>query len=156
MSIVSGCLQGSTLHSSRSFDATNVRSSNTTLWCAGALTTYVANVANITQHHNAKVRPISVWVARESAQPGIKAVPTQLVKSKPYTAINMKHRHTSMNNQAPNRPIQTITILQYNFNKSQPITHSVLNSPISSKYAVLMLQEQYYSSFMNSSLTHHS
>ena len=59
-----------------------------------------------------------------------------------------------MSKQIPHRPTQTIAILQYNLNRSQPTTHSVLN--LSKKYAILMLQEQYFSPFTNSSLTHHS
>jgi len=52
--------------------------------------------------------------------------------------------------------MQTIAILQNNLNKSQHNTHSILNDPISSKYAILMVQEQYFSTYTNSSLTHHS
>ena len=50
--------------------------------------------------------------------------------------------------------MQTIAILQYNLNKNQAATQSVLNS--CSKYAVLMLQEQYFSDHTNSSPIHHS
>ena len=53
-----------------------------------------------------------------------------------------------------NRARQSIAILQYNLNKNRETTHSVLNDPTSSKYAVIMLQEQYFSKHTNSSLTH--
>ena len=61
-----------------------------------------------------------------------------------------------MSNEPQCRPTQTIAILQYNLNKNQSTTHSVLNDSTSSKYAILMLQEQYFSTYTNSSLTHHS
>ena len=59
-----------------------------------------------------------------------------------------------MNNQNPYRATQTIAILQYNLNRSQTTTESVLNE--CNKYAVLLLQEQFYSKPMNSSPIHHS
>src|SRR5437762_11447731 len=59
-----------------------------------------------------------------------------------------------MNNQDPQRTTQTIAILQYNLNRNQAITESVLND--SKKYAILMLQEQYFSAYTNSSPIHHS
>src|SRR5436190_21041617 len=59
-----------------------------------------------------------------------------------------------MNNQNPRRPMKTIAILQYNLNRNQAATHSVLNE--CSKYAVLMLQEQHFSDYTNSSPIHHS
>ena len=52
--------------------------------------------------------------------------------------------------------MQTIAILQNNLNKSQHNTHSILNDPTSRQYAILMVQEQYFSTYTNSSLTHHS
>ena len=61
-----------------------------------------------------------------------------------------------MSNQPQHRPTQTIAILQYNLNKNRSTTYSILNDPTSSKYAILMLQEQYFSPYTNSSLTHHS
>src|SRR5438552_14544404 len=61
-----------------------------------------------------------------------------------------------MNNQNSQRPTQTIAILQYNLNRNQDTTHSVLNDSSSSKYAVLMLQEQHILPNTNSSPTHHS
>src|SRR5436190_21348734 len=61
-----------------------------------------------------------------------------------------------MNNQNPHRNTQTITILQYNLHKSQVTIHSVLNDAISCKYVILLLQEQYFSNFTNSSPIHHS
>ena len=59
-----------------------------------------------------------------------------------------------MNNQNPHRATQTIAILQYNLNRNQTATESVLND--CSKYAVLLLQEQHFFEFMNSSPIHHS
>ena len=61
-----------------------------------------------------------------------------------------------MNNQNKHRTTQTIAILQYNLNKNRSTIYSVLNEPISSKYAILLLQEQYFSKYSNSSLTHRS
>src|ERR1700740_3290498 len=40
-------------------------------------------------------------------------------------------------------------ILQYNLNKNRETTDSVLNDPSSSKYALLLLQEQYWSNTPN-------
>src|SRR5437667_9115156 len=61
-----------------------------------------------------------------------------------------------MSDQNRHRTTQTIAILQYNLNKSRTTTYGILNDPISNKYAVLMLQEQHYSTYTKSSLTHHS
>ena len=61
-----------------------------------------------------------------------------------------------MNNQNIRKTTQTIAILQYNLNKNRSTIYSVLNDPISSKYAILLLQEQYFSKYSNSSLTHRS
>ena len=61
-----------------------------------------------------------------------------------------------MNSNQTHQPTQSIALLQYNLNKSKPTTYSVLNNPISSKYTILMLQEQYFSNYTNKSLTHHS
>src|SRR6266496_517438 len=52
--------------------------------------------------------------------------------------------------------MQTIAIIQYNLNKNQVIIYSILNDTNSSKYTVLMLQEQYFSMYTNSSPIHHS
>ncbi len=52
--------------------------------------------------------------------------------------------------------MQTIAILQYNLNKNQVIIYSILNDINSSKYTVLMLQEQYFFIYTNSSPIHHS
>ena len=54
-----------------------------------------------------------------------------------------------MNNQTQHHTTQTIAILQYNLRRRQIITDSVLNA--SKKYAILILQEQYHSSYTNSS-----
>jgi hypothetical protein len=61
-----------------------------------------------------------------------------------------------MNNKSTQRPTQTIAILQYNLNTNQAVTHSVLNSPTSKKYAILLLQEQHIPTNTKSSLTHQS
>ncbi len=66
----------------------------------------------------------------------------------------MKHHPTLMNNQNSRWSMQTIAILQYNLNRNQAITESILNN--SNKYTVLMLQEQYFSMYINSSPIHHS
>ena len=47
-----------------------------------------------------------------------------------------------------------VSILQYNLNRSKLRTYSILNDPTSEKFAVLAPQEQYWSDFTNSSLTH--
>ena len=61
-----------------------------------------------------------------------------------------------MNNQNSQRITQTIAILQYNLNRNQDTTHSVLNDSSSSKYTVIMLQEQHIFMNTNSSSIHHS
>src|SRR2546430_7436678 len=61
-----------------------------------------------------------------------------------------------MNNQNSQQTTQTIAILQYKLNRNQDTTHSVLNNSSSSKYAVLMLQEQHILMNTNSSPVHHS
>jgi len=50
----------------------------------------------------------------------------------------------------------TIAILQYNLCKNSSRTHSVLNDPNSSKYAILILQEQYWSEYTEPAPTHGS
>ena len=50
----------------------------------------------------------------------------------------------------------TTAILQYNLNKNQTTTNSLLNHPSTARFAILALQEQYWSKYMKSSLTHHS
>ena len=49
-----------------------------------------------------------------------------------------------------------IAILQYNLNKNRETTESVLNDKSTSNYAVLLLQEQYWSKYTKSSPLHHS
>ena len=49
----------------------------------------------------------------------------------------------------------SISILQYNLNRSKFNTYSLLNDPTSQPYSILALQEQYWSEFAKSSLTHH-
>ena len=50
----------------------------------------------------------------------------------------------------------TIAILQYNLRKSLSRTHSILNDPSSSNYAMLIIQEQYWSEYTKSAPTHGS
>jgi ribonuclease HI len=61
-----------------------------------------------------------------------------------------------MNNQTQHRASQTIAILQYNLRKNRITTDSVLNAKTSRKYAILLLQEQHFSSYKNTSLIHKS
>jgi hypothetical protein len=49
-----------------------------------------------------------------------------------------------------------IAILQYNLHKSQSRTHSILNDPSSSKYTMLIIQEQYWSKYTESAPIHGS
>jgi len=49
-----------------------------------------------------------------------------------------------------------IAILQYNLRKNQSRTHSILSDPSSSNYTMLILQEQYWSDFNESSPIHGS
>ena len=69
-------------------------------------------------------------------------------------------KHGDAKNQNPNElPMlvnNELRILQNNLHKSQPRTHSILNHPDTKQYAILLLQEQYWSSYTNSSLRHHS
>jgi len=52
--------------------------------------------------------------------------------------------------------IDKLAILQYNLNRAKLRVHSLLNDPTSADYAILMLQEQYWSQYTESSLMHHS
>ena len=47
-------------------------------------------------------------------------------------------------------------ILQNNLHKSKERTHSILNDPDMKDYAILLLQEQYWSPYTKSSPTHHA
>jgi len=47
-------------------------------------------------------------------------------------------------------------ILQNNVHKSKERTHSILNDPDMKQYAILMLQEQYWSAYTKSSPLHHA
>ena len=49
-----------------------------------------------------------------------------------------------------------IRILQNNLHKSKERTHSILNHPDTKQYAILLLQEQYWSAYTKSSPIHHS
>jgi len=55
-----------------------------------------------------------------------------------------------------NERSNTIAILQYNLHKNRSRTHSVLNDPSSSKYTMLIIQEQYWSEYTESAPTHGS
>src|SRR5436190_17762883 len=59
-------------------------------------------------------------------------------------------------NTQPTKQKSTIEILQYNLNRSKATTYSVLNHSDSARFAILMLQEQCWSDYTKSSLTHHS
>src|SRR5437773_6546389 len=47
-------------------------------------------------------------------------------------------------------------ILQNNLHKSRERTHGILNDPDMKRYAILMLQEQYWSTYTKSSPIHHA
>ena len=47
-------------------------------------------------------------------------------------------------------------ILQNNLHKSRERTHGMLNDPDMKQYAILMLQEQYWSTYTKSSPIHHA
>ena len=49
-----------------------------------------------------------------------------------------------------------IAILQNNVHKSKERTNSILNDPDTKHYAILMLQEQYWSAYTKSSPIHHA
>ena len=49
-----------------------------------------------------------------------------------------------------------IAILQNNVHKSKERTHSILNDPDNKNYAILILQEQYWSAYTKSSPIHHA
>src|SRR5271169_2222106 len=49
-----------------------------------------------------------------------------------------------------------LTILQYNLAKGCETTDSVLSDPTIKQFNILMLQEQYWSDFLDSSLPHQS
>src|SRR5271169_2677425 len=50
----------------------------------------------------------------------------------------------------------TLEILQYNLHKSKERTHGILNDPDMKQYAILMLQEQYWSTYTRSSPLHNA
>ena len=50
----------------------------------------------------------------------------------------------------------SIAILQYNVAKNLSRTHSLLNDPSSSKYNMLIVQEQYWSKYTESAPVHRS
>ena len=53
-------------------------------------------------------------------------------------------------------PLSYLSILQYNVTRSQPTTESVLNHPDSAKHHLIMLQEQYWSKYTKTTLSHQS
>src|SRR5579859_3336869 len=75
---------------------------------------------------------------------------SQTAKNRSPTTIPMTDNvfETTYSNQ--------LRILQYNIAKSREITDSVLNDKSTSQYTVLLLQEQYWSSYQKSSLLHQS
>src|SRR5277367_569264 len=52
--------------------------------------------------------------------------------------------------------IQQLGILQNNLHKSRERTYGILNDPDMKQYGILMLQEQYWSSYTQSSPIHHA
>jgi exonuclease III len=50
----------------------------------------------------------------------------------------------------------SLTILQYNLAKNKERSHSVLNHPDMKRFMIMALQEQYWSAYTDSSLTHYS
>src|SRR5947207_244610 len=52
--------------------------------------------------------------------------------------------------------IDKLAILQYNLNRENLRTHSLLSDPTSAGYAILMLQEQCWLEYTESSLMHYS
>ena len=62
-----------------------------------------------------------------------------------------------MNNAATrNAHHGNLGILQYNVNRSPTVQHSLLNSPNTAQYGILLLQEQHHSKFTNTTIIHHS
>src|SRR5579859_4734714 len=55
-----------------------------------------------------------------------------------------------------NNNTNIIAILQYNLCKNKSRTHSILNDPSSSKYTMLIIQEQYWSNYTETAPTHGS
>ena len=55
-----------------------------------------------------------------------------------------------------NNGINNIAILQHNLHKNQSRTDSILSDPSSSNYTMLILQEQYWSDYTESSSIHES
>src|SRR5579859_685511 len=64
---------------------------------------------------------------------------------------NESHHTTNLHMLANNE-----LILQNNLHKSKERTHGILNDPDTKEYAILFLQEQYWSDFTKSSPIHHS
>ena len=59
------------------------------------------------------------------------------------------------NSQSTKSKQRNLAILQYNLTKNSETTHGLLNDPSSAKYALLLLQEQYWDSkYTKSSSTH--
>src|SRR5277367_631569 len=52
--------------------------------------------------------------------------------------------------------VAQLEILQNNLHKSRERMHGILNDPDMKRYAILMLQEQHWSTYTKSSLTHHA
>ena len=55
-----------------------------------------------------------------------------------------------------NMTTDQLGILQNNLHKSKARIHSILNNPNMKQYAILMLQEQYWSTYTKSAPIHHT
>ena len=70
--------------------------------------------------------------------------PEELKKANDKRKSNDKHPHIFMNNTtSKTQNKNNIAILQYNLNKNKTITHSILNHPRTTCFAIIALQEQY-------------
>ena len=94
--------------------------------------------------------------AKGNTKRGHKTARSKPKHAENWLLIDAKPTHTLMNSQTQQRATQTIAILQNNLRKSRSNTDSILNAESSEKYAILLLQEQYFSAYTNSSLTHQS
>ena len=149
-------VQENTLLSFSSFSAINVRNSDITPQNAEVPMIYALNAANIIQPLDVTAKSTNARAVSKNIQHIMNNVPRKSVQSQTISAANVMIQDILMNNQNIRKTTQTIAILQYNLNKNRSTTYSVLNDPISSKYAILLLQEQYTSKLTNSSLTHRS
>src|SRR5437762_1752533 len=119
------------------------------------------HVANATKKDiaqmNAKASIINAQDAMEITQRGTTNAPEESKKANDERRPNDKHPHIFMNNAtSKTQNKNNIAILQYNLNKNKTTTHSVLNHPSTTRFAIIALQEQYWSSYTESSLKHQS